>query len=103
MEIIANSICCDPASKECMYGECAKCRSNVYQLNRDNDAEAPVRFVQWTTELGERRKKNKESEKESQPVRMTVKKEMESSLGDMTDLFQNQLRVFTRHQFNIKM
>ncbi|KAK0147775.1 hypothetical protein N1851_012516 [Merluccius polli] len=86
------------AKNACM--ECAKCRSN--KLNRDYDAEAPVRFVQWTTELGEIRKNNKESEKESQPVRMTVKKEMVSSLGDMTDMFQNQLRVFTRHQFNIK-
>ncbi|CAG6016110.1 unnamed protein product, partial [Menidia menidia] len=93
-------------SKECMYDECPKCRSKVYHLNHDNDAEGPVRCVQWTSELGERRKKNKEnqkeSQKESQPVRMTVKKEMESSLGDMFDMFQKQLRVFTRHHFNIK-
>lgn len=33
---------------------------------------------------------------------MTVKNEIECSLGNMIDIFQNQLRVFTRHQFNIK-
>ena len=56
VEVIANSICCDPASKECMYDECPKCRSNVYHLNHDYDydAEAPVRFAQWTTELEEK-------------------------------------------------
>ena len=29
LEIISNSLNCDAASKECMYGACDKCRSNV--------------------------------------------------------------------------
>lgn len=55
--------------------------------------------MQWTTGMGERRKKTKDDTAEKVPVRVTVKKELESSWGELLDLFQSQLVFFKRHLF----
>lgn len=71
----------------------------MFQFFEWYDPEARVSYMQWTTGMGERRMKTKDDTAEKVPVRVTVKKELESSLGKLLDLFQSQLVFFKRHLF----
>ncbi|KAL1258954.1 hypothetical protein QQF64_009531 [Cirrhinus molitorella] len=101
LEEMAESVCCDPNSKDCMYNECPACKNKDFPVACGGDMQASVCFTQWTTKTVVR-EKNKEGKKEKVPVKMTVKKRSETSLQNLLEIFQQQLTNFKRHLFNIK-
>ncbi len=101
LESLAEETCCNPTFKPCMYAECKNCKLQDLKIQSGYDGQTQVSCVQWTTETVLREKKSGDS-KEKLPVNITVKREMESSLEDLIETFQKQLKKFKRHLFNIK-
>lgn len=101
LEEMAESVCCDSNSKDCMYNECPACKDKDFSVATEGDIQASVFITQWTTETVVR-EKSKEGKKEKVPVKITVKKKTEMTLENLLKLFQNQLTNFKRHLFNIK-
>ena len=102
LEEMAESICCDSKSKDCMYNACPNCKDREFPIASERDLESTVYCTQWMTEAVLREKKNKEGVKEKVSLRMTVKKRMEMTLQNLLELFKKQLTHFKRHLFNIK-
>jgi hypothetical protein len=102
LEEMAESICCDSKSKDCMYNACPNCKDREFPIASERDLESTVYCTQWMTEAVLREKKNNEGVKEKVSLRMTVKKRMEMTLQNLLELFKKQLTHFKRHLFNIK-
>ena len=102
LEEMAESICCDSKSKDCMYNACPNCKDREFPIASERDLESTVYCTQWMTEAVLREKKNKEGVKEKVSLKMTVKKRMEMTLQNLLELFKKQLTHFKRHLFNIK-
>ena len=102
LEEMAESICCDSKSKDCMYNACPNCKDREFPIASERDLESTVYCTQWMTEAVLREKKNKEGVKEKVSLRMTVKKRMEMTLQNLLEFFKKQLTHFKRHLFNIK-
>ncbi|XP_058888822.1 uncharacterized protein LOC117972307 [Acipenser ruthenus] len=102
LESLAEKICCSPPSKSCMYGECTKCKETELPLNSSYDVLTSVSYCQWVTQTVEKEKPKKDKEKEKAPVKITIKKEVESTMKELIVVFNSLLNKFRRHSFNIK-
>ena len=97
VEVLADSVVCDPKQKGCMYGECADCKNQIVEMPRIDDGHAEVRFHQWQTVT--------EAVPGSQDNRtcvVTKKMEVTSNKHQIQDDFNNRLLKFRRHLFNIR-
>lgn len=98
--LIYPSIVCDKTSAKCMYHLCAKCKDKNVPVN-ECDKESNVKWEEWVTK-SEMREKKKDVGKVQIPVKVSAKVEVNGTLGDLIDDFQNEMQQFTVHVFNIK-
>lgn len=96
LEELVKEIMCDSQRKECMYGECETCKLTNFPVKAPYTPETMVSYVQWGMEERQRSEGG-----ESVAFKITVKKVMESTLGDLVEKFNDQLVKFKRHNFNI--
>lgn len=82
-----------------MYGECSTCNLNSYPFKTAYKASMHVTYTQWVTADKE---VNRPQEKETVSFKVTIKKEIESSLEELIELFICHLHRFKKHMFNIK-
>ena len=57
---MAESICCDSKSKDCMYNVCPNCKDREFPIDSERDLESTVYCTQWMMEAVLKEKKNKE-------------------------------------------
>lgn len=96
IEDLADSISCDPNSKECMYGECSICKMNSVEFSSDVDRQTEISYYQWTTAV------KPSTGNQNQTYCVTAKVLQKSTVGDLITAFQNSLHKFRRHVFNIR-
>ncbi|KAK0139480.1 hypothetical protein N1851_023799 [Merluccius polli] len=96
LEELVKEIVCDSQRKECMYGECETCKFTNFPMKAPYTPETVVSYVQWGMEERQRSEGG-----ESVVFKITVKKVMESTLGDLVEKWNDQLVKFKRHNFNI--
>jgi hypothetical protein len=60
LEEMAESICCDSKSKDCMYNACPNCKDREFPIASERDLESTVYCTQWMMEAVLKEKKNKE-------------------------------------------
>lgn len=97
LEELVKEIVCDTQQKACMYGECEMCKHTNFPLKAPYTPETVVTYAQWGMEERQRVEAG-----ESVSFKITVKKSMESTLGNLIDKFNDQLVKFKRHSFNIR-
>uniref|UniRef100_UPI00358E783C uncharacterized protein n=1 Tax=Myxine glutinosa TaxID=7769 RepID=UPI00358E783C len=100
LENLVEKVCCNSSNKNCMYGECVDCKDKCVPISSTYDGTAKVSFTQWVTE-GKEMDKKKEGEKRS-TVKVTIKKSVEGTQENLTELFHTYFQRFKRHYFNIK-
>lgn len=68
----------------------------VYVIAPEYDAQAQVSCLQCKIETIMREKKNNDGSKDKMPGKITMKKEIKSSVEELTGSFQGQLNNFKR-------
>ena len=100
LEVLANSIACNPQSKECMYGECSACQEKDVCMP-EYDVNQEVFWWQWQTVREEREKKTANTTKKFM-VTITQKKRVEGYLYDLVQTFQERIKNLKQHIYNIR-
>lgn len=81
-----------------MYGECVHCNDKSVPISSIYSSMTKVSFTQWVTEDKEMDKK-KEGEERST---VAIKKSVEGTQENLTELFHTYIQRFKQHHFNIK-
>ena len=96
-EEICRAACCDATMKECMYGECVKCKSNLIpHLKATNDDE--LFYFKWIT-----KKESRISAKDGQPivVQVTKKEKVSASSTILIETINKELPDFKKHAYRV--
>lgn len=100
LESLVEMVCCNSANKSCMYGECVHYKDKSYPISSTYNSKTKASFTQWVTEEREM-DKNKEGEERS-TVKVTIRKSVEGTQENLTELFHTYLQQFKQYHFNIK-
>lgn len=100
LEKLIEEVSCSTSSKECMYGECPKCKLKSFPLDTVTHASMRITYTQWVLE--EKEKNRMPQENEAVSFKVTAKKLIESSLEELIEHFTCLLHKFKKHVFNIK-
>ncbi|CAC5379288.1 unnamed protein product [Mytilus coruscus] len=95
VETIIDNICCDIANKNCMYRQCDICEKKEVGMN-EQDLTQQVSWYKWCT-----RREEKVKNDSTVTISTTVKVEETGVLGHLIDEFQESLKKFCYHYFNI--
>ncbi|KAK0144355.1 hypothetical protein N1851_017281 [Merluccius polli] len=83
-----------------MYGKCSSCNLNSFPLASDYDRSMRVTYTEWGLE--EKEISRPQGNKEAVSFKVTIKKQIESSLEELIDHFNLLLHKFKKHAFNIR-
>ncbi len=100
LEKLVEKVCCNSSNKSCMYGECVHCNDKSVPISGTYSSTTKVSFTQWVTEDKEIDKKKEGQERST--VKVTIKKSVEGTQENLTELFHTYLQRFKQHHFNIK-
>ncbi|CAC5383317.1 unnamed protein product [Mytilus coruscus] len=95
VETFIDNICCDIANKNCMYRQCNICEKKEVEMN-EQDLTQQVSWYKWCT-----RREEKVKNDSTVTISTTVKVEETGVLGHLIDEFQESLKKFCYHYFNI--
>ncbi|CAC5372831.1 unnamed protein product [Mytilus coruscus] len=95
VETFIDNICCDIANKNCMYRQCDICEKKEVEMN-EQDLTQQVSWYKWCT-----RREEKVKNDSTVTISTTVKVEETGVLGHLIDEFQESLKKFCYHYFNI--
>ncbi len=85
LEKMVEKVCCNSSNKSCMYGECVHCKDNSVPISGTYSSTTKVSFTQWVTEDKEIDKKKEGQERST--VKVTIKKSVEGTQENLTELF----------------
>ncbi|CAG2215362.1 unnamed protein product [Mytilus edulis] len=94
IETLIGNICCDIANKNCMYRQCDICEKREVEMN-EQDLTKQVSWYKWCT-------RREEKVKNDSIVTVSTRLKIETGiLGHLIDEFQESLKKFCYHYFNI--
>ncbi|CAC5402785.1 unnamed protein product [Mytilus coruscus] len=96
VETFIDNICCDIANKNCMYRQCNICEKKEEVEMNEQDLTQQVSWYKWCT-----RREEKVKNDSTVTISTTVKVEETGVLGHLIDEFQESLKKFCYHYFNI--
>ena len=100
LDTLVTFVSCNTDNKNCMYGDCEKCRDSSCPHNIE-DANVQTTWTQWKTVKEDRHIKRK-GKSEAHQVSLTVKHVENGTIYDLFVQFQEQLSRFKKHYFNIR-
>ncbi len=100
LEKLVEKVCCNSSNESCMYGECVHCKDKSVPFFGTYSSTTKVSFTQWVTEDKVIDKKKEGQERST--VKVTIKKSVEGTQENLTELFHTYLQRFKQHHFNIK-
>lgn len=89
IEELIEKVCCNSSSKSCMYGECVHCKDKTVHTTTAYNSTANTPLTQWVIEEKEIHKKG-----EKATVKVTVRKSVEGTQKDLTELLRSFVRKF---------
>lgn len=98
LEDIIHDIACDVKNKECMYGECKGCQSMAFK--KENYTEE-LQWFQWRIKT-EKRSIKTDKGPVVKDVTFTVKESMTGTISDLADSFEEQIKRYKKHVYNIR-
>lgn len=95
LEHSMRQVVCSEGNKACMYGLCNVCKNNKVPIPTGTPDET-VTWQQWNT-VKEKRKIRTEIKE----VTLTKKETKRGTIAELSDKFQEQIRRYNKHYFNI--
>lgn len=86
---------CDIEQMSCMYGYCETCKDVCFTENKI-DSNMEIEWFQWVSKKEKRIVRSEEKE-----ITITMKEQTKGTVGNLLDLFTDQMVRFKIHSFNI--
>lgn len=97
-EKVCAELCCNVASKECMYRECVKCQDKVIEHNLTQDElNENVAYFQWS-----RKTENRSIKGKDKLVTSTYKAVLNTSVTGLYSEFKLKIVPFMKHVYNMR-